>query len=91
MTVDEITQAAFDGEHFTVDGYGGVAWYLHEIESEPDEDTEWTGLEVPTGRVVLVMVGDDRSHSVDPDDVSVIGEDDYCHECGQVGCRGDGR
>lgn len=33
------------------------------------------------------MVGDDRVHLVDPDDLTKIEDDDYCHECGQVGCR----
>jgi len=37
------------------------------------------------------MVGDDRDYSVDPDDVTELAPEDYCAECGQVGCRHDGR
>lgn len=40
----------------------------------------------PTGMVVAVMVGDNREHIVDPDDLSVIDEDEFCGCCGQIGC-----
>lgn len=40
----------------------------------------------PTGMVRAVMVGDDRVHIVDPDDLTEIDEDDYCSGCGQIGC-----
>ena len=39
----------------------------------------------------VVMVGDDRVHEVDPDDLIVIDDLDYCAECGQIGCQHDGR
>ena len=39
-----------------------------------------------TSRVVAVMVGDDRHHVVDIDDLVVIEEDDFCRSCGQIGC-----
>lgn len=44
-----------------------------------------------TGRVIVVMIGDDAHHVVDPDDLVHLDEDDYCHECGQIGCGHDGR
>lgn len=37
-----------------------------------------------------VMVGDDREHIVDPEDLTKIEEADFCHECGQIGCTHDG-
>jgi hypothetical protein len=37
------------------------------------------------------MVGDDCVHIVPVEDLEILGEDDYCHECGQIGCTGDGR
>jgi hypothetical protein len=43
------------------------------------------------GKAIVVMIGDDREHIVDPEDLTHIDEDDYCHECGQVGCTADGR
>jgi hypothetical protein len=43
------------------------------------------------GRVRAVMVGDDREHIVDTDDLTEIGEDGYCAGCGQTSCYADGR
>jgi hypothetical protein len=34
----------------------------------------------------VVMVGDDREHEVDPDDLVMLDDDDYCSSCGQIGC-----
>lgn len=36
--------------------------------------------------VEAVMVGDDRVHLIDVDDLVVITEDEFCHGCGQIGC-----
>lgn len=41
---------------------------------------------VETGRALVVMVGDDHVYAVDPDDMTPIAEEDYCHACGQIGC-----
>jgi hypothetical protein len=41
--------------------------------------------------VRAVMVGDDYVHIVDVDDLTLIADDDYCAECGQIGCTADGR
>ena len=71
---------------YRVASYPGIAWHWYGDETEPDDDTEWSGYEAPTGRVVMVMIGDDRRHSIDPDDCVMIAEDDYCGGCGQIGC-----
>jgi hypothetical protein len=93
MTLEQIIQADKEGYRFTVDGWRGIAFYLLEPETvdEWDEETgenvtEWSGYKVPTGNVVMVMVGDDREHVIDPDDVNALDDDEYCPECGQVGC-----
>lgn len=44
-----------------------------------------------TDMVRAVMVGDDREHLIDVDDLTPIDEDDYCGSCGQIGCTADGR
>ena len=41
--------------------------------------------------VRAVMIGDDREHLVDVGDLTLIADEDYCHECGQLGCGHDGR
>ncbi len=35
---------------------------------------------------IYIMVGDDRRHHVDLHDVTPLNDDDYCGECGQIGC-----
>ena len=34
----------------------------------------------------VVMVGDDKEHIVDPDELIKIDDDAYCSGCGQIGC-----
>lgn len=43
-----------------------------------------------TGNVVAIMVGDDTPHVLDIEDCTELGELDYCHVCGQIGCSHDG-
>lgn len=52
----------------------------NEFEDVPDFDN-----------VIAIMVGDDRRHTIDKDDLIKIDEDDFCHVCGQIGCCHDGR
>lgn len=83
----ETDDVAFPAEAYAVRGYRGVAFAVLGWETEPDDATEWSGMEERTGRVVVVMIGDDRRHVVDLSDLSPLAADDYCAECGQVGCR----
>ncbi len=71
-------------------GHPGIAWYVLGWETEPDEDTEWSGCENRTGRLVCVMVGDDHRWLFDPEDIEQLDRADYCGECGQIGCGHDG-
>jgi hypothetical protein len=91
--VEHASQTGLDFDaRYKVHGYGGVAFYLLGYVTTRDEDYEWTGLEdVDASQVRAVMVGDDYVHIVDVDDLTVIAEDDYCAECGQIGCTADGR
>jgi len=72
---------------YRIAGYDGIAWHYLGDETAPDEDTEWSGYETPTGRVTMVMVGDDRRHSIDPSDCTALLDGDYCPSCGQIGCK----
>lgn len=76
----------FPHEHYQVRGWPKVAVYVLGWETEPDEDTEWSGLESRTGRVLVVMVGDDRRHAIEDDDLIPLAEDAFCRDCGQIGC-----
>jgi len=82
--------AAFPADAYTVSGYRGIAWYVRGWETQADEDTEWTGESPRTGRVVATMVGDDRQFTFDPDELTPLAREDYCGECGQIGCGHDG-
>lgn len=42
-------------------------------------------------RVIAVMVGDDREHIIDVDDLTKLDDDAACRVCGQIGCTHDGR
>lgn len=81
----------YSADAYRVSGHGGVAFVVIGWETEPNDDTEQSGYENRTGRLICVMVGDDRRWAFDPEDVTPIDEDDYCHECGQIGCQHDGR
>jgi len=86
----ETDDTTFPADGYTVKGYRGIAWYVRGWETEPDEDTEWSGLENRTGRIVCTMVGDDRRFAFDPDEVTPLAREDYCGICGQIGCAHDG-
>ncbi|HEY7195484.1 MAG TPA: hypothetical protein VH439_17205 [Gemmatimonadales bacterium] len=76
----------FYEDAYAVTGYGGVAFHVLGWETEPDEDTEWSGLESRTGQVLAVMIGDDYRHRVDVDDLTPLPASAYCRDCGQIGC-----
>ena len=63
-----------------------VAWWILGHQTEPDEDTECTGIENRTGWLVAMMVGDDAHHLVDEDDILPLADDEFCSGCGQIGC-----
>ena len=47
--------------------------------------------EPPDGFVYVTYVGDDRPFLAERSELTVVDEDDYCAECGQLGCTADGR
>lgn len=70
-----------------VGGWGrGVAFRVQGWETEPDEDTEWSGYEQATGKVLVRMVGDDVLYAIWPDELEPLDEEAFCGECGQIGC-----
>jgi hypothetical protein len=79
--------ATFPADAYRVKGYSGIAFWIWGWETEPTEETEWSGMEERTGKVLATMVGDDRKHAVDPDDLTPLGKEDYCGGCGQIGCH----
>jgi hypothetical protein len=84
---DKLVDNEYQADAYRIDGWCGIAWHILGWEIGSDEDTEWGGYEVRTGKLIAVMIGDDRHFAVDPDDVSELHEDDYCRVCGQIGCH----
>lgn len=69
---------------YRVAEYAGIGFYAYGYEAHPDEDTHWTGFEVPTGRIMTHMIGDDRPFAFEPDELVPV-EGAVC-SCGQLGC-----
>jgi hypothetical protein len=86
----EADDDSFAAEAYRVRYVRGVAWSVLGWETEPDEDTEWSGVEVRTGKVVAVMIGDDQHHAIDPEDLIELNREEFCGVCGQIGCTHDG-
>ncbi len=85
MWVDESKAIDFSA-HYRI-GPTAVAWRLLGYVMLRDEDLVWTGIETPdTDFVRAVMVGDNRVEIVDVNDLQLIGEEDFCRGCGQIGC-----
>ncbi len=60
-------------------------------EQYEDDTGEGEWIEGDGTRLRVCMVGDDHVREVDASDCSLLEEDDFCHECGQIGCTHDGR
>ena len=87
-------------KRYQVAGHEGIAFYCIGYETVWTEE-EWIEeegevyynepQEIENPHVVkMVMIGDDAIWIVDVDDLTEISEDDYCPECGQIGCKAYG-
>lgn len=48
---------------------------------------EWEWVDDPDSEMMEVcMVGDDHVHTVDISEMTLIDDDEYCSNCGQIGC-----
>ena len=83
----------FNSDAYVVEDYkgrkSGIAWQVLGWEVVDNEDTEWTGIQERTGKIVACMIGDDRYYLFDPEDVKPV--DNYCGGCGQIHCKHDER
>ena len=92
MSIDMDTRYRVEGWPQVAVWIKDYAFDLKEVITEDvDEDGEdifFTDYEqvTDTSRVIVVMVGDDREHTVDVDELVKIDDDAYCSCCGQIGC-----
>lgn len=70
--------------------YAGIACVILGEQVEADDDTEWSGCKNTTGQWVAHMIGDDRLFLVEASDIQTLAREEYCGECGQIGCACDG-
>jgi hypothetical protein len=83
----------FSGRYQEIGGVK-VAWIILGWETEPEIDPKFPDddepEEVRTGRVVACMVGDDSLFVFEEDELVPLPRENYCSECGQIGCTHDG-
>lgn len=76
------------GDVVTVATYPGIAFWVGgpTIDTIYDENIDDTYDEIREGFYDCMMVGDDRIHIVDVDDMRFLEGEEYCSVCGQIGC-----
>lgn len=86
VTIDRF----FPGDTVRVEGYEGIAFRVDGLPVRHLPDYEWSGIfyQNPEQRTCH-MVGDDAEYVFDIDELIPLDDDDYCSECGQIGCKGD--
>ena len=83
------TELVYDSEWYCVDPRHDDVHYLpcrccHACSEEFFLERECEPTEVEDRDIVIMtMVGDDRKHEIDVDDISPLNEGEYCPECGQ--------
>lgn len=69
---------------------GGGGYTVEPHSPDCPDDAQLIYAEEPeyerTGKLVCVMIGDDKPHTCDPSDLTRLRSRDYCQECGQIGC-----
>lgn len=87
------TKAFQYGDVVSIATYPGIAFYVggQTVDTCYDEDADDTYDQPRDGFYDCIMVGDDRVHVVDVDDMRHIDEKEFCSVCGQIGCTHDYR
>jgi hypothetical protein len=83
----ESDDKTFWSDAYAVKGWRGIAFRVLGWQLEADEDTEWSGIYQRTGDVYVIMVGDDKVWTIDVDDLQPLSVEQFCSECGQIGCK----
>lgn len=83
----QYTEAWERGDHVRHPRFPGVAlWFIGyspRMTNVDEEDYEWE-LDYDTARVR--MVGDDLDRFVSSAELTALDEEEFCGECGQIGC-----
>jgi hypothetical protein len=78
----------YPGDTVRVRGWRGIAfWFIgFKITRYFDECGDEWDTEEDQSLAVVVMVGDDTRHIVNIEYLSPLPRDQFCGECGQIGC-----
>lgn len=103
MMAEQTEQTLDFSATYEVTGGPAVAWQILGYVRTPIVDAEtgeelrvWMGelddaYHIDRMQVSACMIGDNRIHVIDVDDLVELDELAYCGECGQIGCGHDGR
>lgn len=74
-------------EEYTADAYrvAGSDGIAYEVLGWETVETSRADYDNRTGRLIVVMIGDDRHYAVDPDVLVELADGEYCPDCGQIG------
>lgn len=65
--------------------------WVYDGEGDPEDESSYLYNEPEQvenrERVRAVMVGDDSVHTFGVDEIEPLADDEYCPECGQIGCK----
>jgi len=90
-SVEEYPGVAFYILGYATEDQEQEIWFCDHDDNYPHDDGCEVSYELETvernDMVRAVMVGDDREHLIDVDDLTPISDDDYCASCGQIGCE----
>ena len=71
--------------NYRVKGCWGIAWCLIGYATKPSRDEDEDD-EIDESKVIAFMVGDNKRHEIDVEDLVLLPSDKFCPECGQIGC-----
>lgn len=77
------------GDYVKCDRFRGIAMYVHNnaLRYHWNEEDGWVeSIGHYDDIYECVMVGDDEGHNIPEDELEFLDMDQFCVECGQIGC-----
>lgn len=77
------------GDYVKSDRFRGIAMYVHgnAVRTVWNEEEQWCESDGHYDDIYeCVMIGDDEGHNIHEDDLELLNRDEFCAECGQIGC-----
>lgn len=76
------------GDYVKCSQFRGIAMYVHDfaIKHDYDDESDYCEHSYYENIYECVMVGDDQGHNIHEDDLEFLSTNEFCIECGQIGC-----